>query len=302
MLRSLKSFARDALSRWHSLRRAREIERTLQHVTAEQISEGLRHMGVGEGDVLFVHSSLKSLGFVRGGPSTVIQGIRDAVGPSGTVILPTYYMPAGTVLGACQMEGYRFDPRVHGTTMGALPSAFLAMDGVQRSIHPTHSVSAVGKHARFITEAHHLAPSIFGTGSPWQRFHELDGKVLGLGVSMGPITFYHLLEDTLGERFPVDIWVERTFYIPCCDWNGEEYLVPVRPFRPELMPSRIDHPSRSDLRDHMANSLLEAGLLRSGQVGQANAWTVQAKGFLTHLEHLATQGITVYGLNSARSV
>src|SRR5260221_13718575 len=105
----------------------------------------------------------------------------------------------------CGIEGYFFDPRVHGTNLGALPAAFLKFQGVERSIHPTHSVSAVGPRARDVTEAHHLAPSIFGMGSPWQRCVELNAKILGLGVTMGPLTFYHVLEDMEGEEFPLPV-------------------------------------------------------------------------------------------------
>ena len=139
--------------------------------------------------------------------------------------------------------------------MGALPEAFLQFEGVQRSIHPTHSVSAIGKHASFLTEAHHLAPSVFGKGSPWQRFHKLNGKILGLGISMGPVTFYHLLEDTLGDDFPVKVWMDETYQMPCKGWQGENFKVPVRPYKAELSPVRIDHPSSAELRDYMWKSV-----------------------------------------------
>lgn len=294
MLDLLKKPVKKILAGIHQMRRQGELKQTQPHVTAEQIAHDLKAMGINEGDILFIHSSLKSLGFVEGGPKAVIQGLLDAVGPEGTLILPTYYMPGGSILGTCQMEDYVFDPRVHGTNMGALPEAFLGFDGVQRSIHPTHSVSAIGKHAKHLTEAHHLAPSVFGEGSPWQRFHALNGKVLGIGISMGPVTFYHLIEDTMGDRFPIKVWMDETFRLPCKGWQGEDYLVPVRPYKAELPPIRIDHKSRDDLRAYMWESLAQAKLATTGTVGQAKAWTLEANPFFRHMEMLAERGVTIY--------
>jgi len=294
MLDPLKKFIKGCIRQFQKKRREGELKDSQPHVTSAQIAQGLREMAIEAGDTLFIHSSLKSLGYVDGGPKAVIQGLLDAVGPEGTLLLPTFYMPGGTILGTCQLAGYVFDPRIHGTNMGAMPEAFLQFPGVQRSIHPTHSVAAIGKHAQYLTEAHHLAPSVFGIGSPWQRFHELKGKVLGIGISMGPVTFFHLLEDTLGEAFPVQIWLDETYRIPCKGWNGEDYLVPVRPYRTELMPIRIDHKSRDDLRNFMREHMDRSGCLKQGEVGQAKSWWIAAEPFFEQISKLAAVGITVY--------
>ena len=42
------------------------------------------------GDVLVVHSSLKSMGHVEGGAECVIAALTDAIGPEGTLILPAF--------------------------------------------------------------------------------------------------------------------------------------------------------------------------------------------------------------------
>ena len=296
MLDGLKKAIKGVIGKVQQKRREEELKQSQPHVTAGQITADLRKMGIQPGDILFIHSSLKSLGYVDGGPKAVIQGLLDAVGPEGTLLLPTYYMPGGSILGTCQLEGYVFDPRIHGTNMGALPDAFLQFPGVERSIHPTHSVSAIGKYAKFLTEAHHLAPSVFGKGSPWQRFHELNGTVLGIGISMGPVTFYHLLEDTLGDQFPVKVWMDETYQIPCKGWNGEDYLVPVRPYRAEITPQRIDHKSREDLREFMRGEFIRRGILQRGTVGEAKAWAITASDFFTAIADLANRKITIYSL------
>lgn len=295
LLRGLKHRVKGVLEGVQQQQRQRELQATQPHVGAADIAAGLQSLGVQPGDTLFVHSSLKSLGFVEGGPAAVISALQQAVGPEGTLLLPTYYQPGGTILGTCEMPGYEFDIRVHGSSMGALPAHFLATPGVQRSLHPTHSVSALGRHARWLTEAHHLAPSVFGAGSPWQRFAELpQAKVLGLGISMGPVTFYHLLEDDMGEAFPVPVWHERRYTLPCVDAQGQRHGVPVRPFKPDLMQQRIDHPAREDMRQWFAAEFDALGLRRSGRVGQAPCWFIPADPFRSRLRTLAEAGITIY--------
>ena len=260
----------------------------------EELAQGFRSLGLLPGDSVFVHSSLKSLGFVEGGPIAVFEGLWDAIGPDGTMIVPTYYLPGGTILNAAQDPDYVFDPTVHGSNLGALPAAFLSFPGIRRSLHPTHSVSAVGRHAEFITADHHKAPSVFGEGSPWQRFIELDGKLLGVGISMGPVTFYHRLEDEMGESFPLPVKRPETYRMRCRDATGVVHEVPVRAFEVDYMQRRIDNPSRKDLRDYFWRDMVGAGLMHVGQVGAARCWWIQARAFHEHLHTLASEGITIY--------
>jgi aminoglycoside N3'-acetyltransferase len=295
MLKPLKRTVKAALEALRRRRSERQLRQSGRHVTRADLARDLARLGIRPGDTVFLHSSLKSLGYVEGGASSVIGALQDAVGAEGTLLVPTYYLPAGTVKATCEMEGYVFDPRSHGTNMGRLPETFLREAATHRSVHPTHSVSAWGRHAQYLTEAHHRAPSIFGEGSPWQRFVGLDGaKVLGLGISMGPVTFYHVLEDAMGERFPEPIWEERTYQLPCLDKDGRRWDVPVRPFAPAVAARRIDYAAREDLRAYFRDEFERAGLRVNGKVGEGDSWFIPARAFYDHLEKMAGQGITIY--------
>jgi len=294
MSNPLKAILKKLLQRNSVKKRESQLRKTLRHVTRQEIARDLKKMGIVEGDAVFLHSSMKSLGYVEGGPKAVIGALLDAIGPNGTLLLPTYYLPGGTILATCQMTDYVFDPRIHGTNMGALPTAFLKEPNVYRSVHPTHSVSALGKDAAYFTEKHHLAPSVFGLGSPWERFHLRNGKVLGLGISMGPVTFYHLLEDMMGDAFLEQIWEAETYRLPVIDLAGKRSEVSVRPYRPEFTARRIDHPSREDLRSFMSQFLTQQNTLHLATVASANAWFITAENFLRALQDLAANGITIY--------
>ncbi|WP_426073738.1 AAC(3) family N-acetyltransferase [Janthinobacterium sp. DSP2-3-3] len=295
MLERAQRAARAALEAWRRAASTRHVRHNAPHVTREALAAGLARLGITQGETLFIHSSLKSLGYVEGGALAVIRALQDAVGPQGTLLLPTYYLPGGTVRATCAMPDYVFDPRRHGTHMGRLPEAFLASAGVRRSIHPTHSVSAWGRHAADLTEAHHRAPSIFGMDSPWQRFIGCDhAKVLGLGISMGPVTFYHALEDAMGDAFPVPVWEDDTKLLACLDHAGHRWEVPVRPFDPAVAQRRIDHPGRDDLREYFHREFDAAGLRVNGQVGDAASWCIPAQAFFEHLRQLASEHVTIY--------
>ncbi len=234
MLGQAKAFVKSLLDVRHRKKRADELRATRRLITKDDLRVGLESLGIRAGDAVMLHSSLKSIGFVDGGPRTVLESLVEAVGPTGTLVVPTYWLPGGTILETCRLEGYVFDPRRDGSNLGRLPSEFLTFDGIARSIHPTHSVSAIGRDARHVVEDHHRAPSIFGTGSPWDRCHALDAKVVGLGISMGPVTFYHLLEDRLLDRFPLPVRMTETYRLPCIDWDGAPRRGAGHAARPDL--------------------------------------------------------------------
>lgn len=275
-------------------RRETKIKAEAPHINKAMIVNGLRAMGIVSGDVVMLHSSLKSLGYVDGGAQAVLEAVHEALSPDGTLVVPTYYQPGGTIYNTCKMTDYVFDPRLHGSNLGSLPEAFLKMPGIKRSIHPTHSVSALGPQADYIVSTHHLAPSIFGEGSPWERCLRLNAKVLGLGISMGPVTFYHLLEDILLDEFPVPVRLPEVFRLKCRDWSGQLIEVPITPLDPAYNPRRIDNKARGDLQQFFMDDFRRAGILKDGKVGEAAAWFVSAKDFYARLEWLAKRGVTVY--------
>ena len=57
--------------------------------TVNTIIKDLRQLGVKKGDILMVHSSLSSMGWVAGGPVAVIQALMGVLTKEGTLIMPT---------------------------------------------------------------------------------------------------------------------------------------------------------------------------------------------------------------------
>lgn len=175
-------------------------------VIKEEIVNELRRMGLQKNDVVMVHTSLKSMGYVCGGAQTIIEALIEVVGEEGTLMMPTQSWrnldPEEGVHWEADESDWKlirdhwpaYDKHITPTnTMGAVAEMFRQWPGSIRSDHPARSVCAYGKYAEYLTKDHDLS-NIFGEGSPIARLYELDGKVLLLGVGYDKNTSLHLAD------------------------------------------------------------------------------------------------------------
>jgi aminoglycoside 3-N-acetyltransferase len=161
-------------------------------------------------DVLMVHCAFDDLlPMYTQGAGQLLGALKDHCGTERTLVMPafTFLVPGGDLVAHFTSQP-RFDARRQPSQMGLLSEVFRRSPGVLRSLHPTHSVCALGPRAASLTADHHLAPTTFGAGTPFARMAELDTVILGIGKPYYRVlTQTHVPEDLLGERFPVP----RTF-------------------------------------------------------------------------------------------
>lgn len=175
-------------------------------VLKQDILEALEKVGVCRGQVLMVHTSLSSLGYVCGGAQVVIEALLEAVGREGTIMMPAQSWknldPATGVHWEVPESCWplirgnwpAYDKNITPTnTMGAVAEMFRQWPGAVRSDHPARSVAAWGKEAAWLTADHDLS-NIFGDGSPVGKLYELDGLVLLMGVGYDKNTSLHLAD------------------------------------------------------------------------------------------------------------
>ena len=170
-------------------------------VTVNTVKESLSQLGIAAGDLVLVHSSLRSLGPLENGPETVIRGFEEVLGSEGTLVMPTL----------CQKDFSRSYETWHldkPSDVGYLTEYFRKLPGVYRSDQATHSVAARGRHAYALTFEHtaygpHLCPfgeTAFMDSSPWLKMLRMGTKIVFIGVSTRFNTMKHTVEARYTEH------------------------------------------------------------------------------------------------------
>ena len=219
----------------------------------QSVAGQLRALGVREGAVLVVHTSYRAVRPVLGGPATLVDALRDAVGAQGTVVMPSWG----------DDEDVPFDPMSTpvSPTLGVTAELFRHLPGARRSDHP-FAFAAVGPAAAAVVADPFPGPP-HGPASPIGRVHELDGQVLLLGVGHDANTAIHLAEALAGAPYNVP--------------KHCTVLEHGRPVRVEY--TETDHCcERFALVDGW---LRERGLQREGPVGSATARLAAARDIVT---------------------
>jgi aminoglycoside 3-N-acetyltransferase len=157
-----------------------------------EILGALRELGVERGQVLLVHTAFSRVGPVEGGPVGLIEALEEALGPEGTLVMPSM----------SDEDDVPFDPEATPCrSMGIVAETFWRLPGVLRSNSP-HAFAARGAQAARIT-APHPVDVPHGLDSPVGRVYELDGQVLLLGVGHDANTTVHLAETLAEMRYLV---------------------------------------------------------------------------------------------------
>ena len=176
-------------------------------VIKKDIVDALRQIGIKSGQSIMVHTSMKSFGFVCGGPQVIIEALTEAVGESGTIMMPTQTWknmdPSYGVHWQEPKEWWdiirenwpAYDKDITPTnSMGAVAEMFRKWPGTLRSDHPVRSVAAWGKNAKYLVSNHDLS-DIFGETSPIAKLYDLNGYVLLLGTDYDKNTSIHLADE-----------------------------------------------------------------------------------------------------------
>ena len=116
-------------------------------LSADEVSSQLRALGVRRGGVLLVHTSFRAVRPIAGGPEGLIAALRDALGPEGTLVMPSW----------SGLDDEPFDPKTTPSAddLGIVAQTFWRLPGVRRSNHfhafaaASHSRESGRSRARF---------------------------------------------------------------------------------------------------------------------------------------------------------
>lgn len=174
--------------------------------TRQSLANDLRTLGIKEGEIILLHSSLSSLGWVSGGAETVVHALLDTLSGTGTLVVPSHTgdnSDPGTWQSPAVPEEWHakirdtmpgYDARTTRTfRMGAIVETVRTWPGAARSAHPQTSFAAVGCKAAELV-ADHSVGCRFGEESPIARLEAANARILLLGVGFQRCTAFHLAE------------------------------------------------------------------------------------------------------------
>ena len=175
-------------------------------VTAKDIFEAVVELGVKPGDIALVHSSLKSMGYVIGGPAAVIRGFEDLLGKDGMLVMPTLSQ-------VDFKNSYKTWYMDKPSDTGYITEFFRKQPYVYRSDQATHSVAARGRLAYELTHEHtgygpHLCPFgeyAFADSSPWMKMYNAEARIVFIGVPMLYNTMKHMVEARYTENLLANV-------------------------------------------------------------------------------------------------
>lgn len=237
-------------------------------MTNTWLTTGLHDLGISAGDVILVHSSMKGLGHVEGGPDAVVDALLESVGDAGTVLFPT--------LTGTKHDGPQHPPRIDLASTpcwtGLIPETARQRSGAVRSVHPTHSVVALGANCEEWTAGHEHGQSPCDQASPYHRLMEHGGKILLLGgVTHDSNTSLHCIEEI--AEVPYHLQGEVTDGVVRLP-SGEQVIVRNHL---HLWQNRYSHLNL--LRDFtvVSNPLIGAGVQRTHRIGKTDSTLLDAR-------------------------
>jgi aminoglycoside 3-N-acetyltransferase len=237
----------------------------MNELTGEQIEKSLRELGMGAGDTVFLHSSLSSLGVVKGGSDTVVDSFLEVLnatgkksGPRGTLVVPAFTFSLGS------KRNVVFDPQNDPSEMGLISETVRKRPGALRSLHLHHSVSAFGSQAERITSVH--GHSAWAGDGPFYQLYVLDAVIILLGVPYIYCTFFHVIEQM------VQVPYRHFRYVPARvrDPSGRLWALPLASYNPDSGWPGNDF-------NKFGSLLEERELSRVGSVGNAVARIFRAR-------------------------
>lgn len=239
-----------------------------------QLVEELKKIGLQEGMILEVHSSLSSFGHVEGGAETVIEALMECVGEKGSIFMPALALSPELELTEEDREmGITVKIKVLSedaprTAMGIIADTFRKREDISMGQGIIRTVGW-GLHAKEAAK-----------GGLDYVLHN-GGKALLLGVDIYKLTAMHYVEDALpkkiGDLFAPTEEINKKY--PPEEWFMEAGAPPVKPWYT------------------IQDKAKERGLIREGYIGNCkymffDVWDVVS----IYKEELERNPYKLYGL------
>ncbi len=152
-----------------------------------EIEQGLRRVGLDSGQVVLVHSAMRTFGHIEGGADSVVGAFLEVLGSQGTLVAPSF-----TFCHEVEDDPI-IDPLQDRSEMGIITETVRRRPEAKRSTAYRHSFAALGRRREVITE---VDPSLssFDLRSSFGVMLALDTQIVLLGMPYSTSTSHHFAE------------------------------------------------------------------------------------------------------------
>jgi len=155
--------------------------------TKQDLLSDLTRIKIDPAGTLMVHISCKAVGEVDGRGDTILDVLSEYMS-SGLLVLPAHTWNVSTDNPVTDVLHTR-------SCVGVLTEMFRKRPNVHRSLHPTHSLAALGKGAEEFVSGEEFIETPCGIDGAYYKLWERDAQILLIGVNFTRNTFIHGIEE-----------------------------------------------------------------------------------------------------------
>lgn len=237
------------------------------------------------GDVM-LHTSKVNIGDIEGGTEFLANEIMSKLDLSKQTLLVSALPYRGAFADYLE-KTHVFNVKSSPIAMGSINRYIASMPNAIRSLHPTHSVVALGKNAAYYVNEHSKDLTPFGEHSPYYKLIINDGQVLLFGATLNNLTCVCAVEDMLGEVYSDYLYSKKLFTVQCIDYDNN--IVEVS--------TRCHDPRKAIKRDlsFVHDDLIRQGIMKTFPLGEAEVSLINIKPFTIYYLKLLDSGISNRG-------
>jgi aminoglycoside 3-N-acetyltransferase len=275
---------REKQSMQKTLQKAKEVAKRTR-VTKDEVNRIINDLELGDCDVM-LHTSMMKIGRIDGGIKWVCKCLFDKIDLDKNTLL-TVALPYNGRNKDFLETNPVFDVRTAPVAMGGINEHIASLPNAERSIHPTHSVVAIGKQAIEYTKDHHLDDVPFGPNSPYYKIIKNRGKIVMFGATISSLTMAHAFENMFGNSYPTKVYTNKLYKIKCISKDGSVLYVN----------TPCHNPLTTHKRDllYLKDDLVKQNILKEYPIGEGSITIIDAYKFSIHYLNEMKKGKTTYG-------
>ena len=235
----------------------------------KNIIDSLKKVGLKSGQIVYINPELFKFGSLYEAKNKnhyykiFFDSIYEIIGKNGTIATNSYTFQT-------LRYGKKFIYEKTKCTSGEFSDYIRKKRGSLRSQHPVFSVTALGKHKKYLCSNN--SSHNYGYNSPYQRFLELDGKVLNLATDPCFNPFLHVAEFLSGVPYFYNKLTKVNYYK-----NNKKVN---KYFSSSVRYLDLDIKMKLDELKKLKKELIKKKIVKTANLGSSKIHFVSAKKYL----------------------